>query len=296
MNVAKLLTLGLFLLMGVVVSCSSVYTIQEGHIGVVKRFGKAVSSSEAGLHFKLPFADSIQEIEIRTKKSTENLTASTFEQMPTTTKVSVNWTVQKESAFQLYIKYGGLKQFEDRILDPQLRSASKNAISKFKAEEIIQNRMKVIGQIEEALKKAMAKFPISLDSVQIENITFPAKYMKSIETKQTEKNLADAERHKLARQKLLAQQSVNTAMAKRDSDKAIADGKAYSIGVEAEAVAKATLVKGQAQAKVILLEAEALKANPDLIRLRQVQSWNGVMPSTILGGSSGMLLNLDIGK
>ncbi len=296
MNVKKWVALGVAGFFGLILFFGTVYTIQEGHIGVVKRFGKVVSSSDAGLHFKIIFVDSVEEIEVRVKKSSETLTASTSEQMPAKTKVSVNWTVKKESALDLYVKYGGLKQFEDRILDTRLRSASKNVISKFKAEQIIQNRQQVISQIEEALRKVMAKFPVTLDSVQLENITYPPKYMKSIETKQIEKNLADAERHKLARQKLLAQQSVNTAMAKRDSDKAIADGLAYSIEVEANAVAKATLVKGEAQAKVISLEAEALKANPDLIKLREVESWNGVMPSTILGGSRGMFLNLALDK
>jgi regulator of protease activity HflC (stomatin/prohibitin superfamily) len=200
--------------------------------------------------------------------------------------------VNKQSAFDLFVKYGGLKQFEDRILDPQLRSASKNAIAKYKAEQIIQNRMKVIADIEEGLKKTMAAYPITLDSVQIENIVFPQKYIKSIETKQTEKNLADAEKHKLARQQLEAQRSVNTANAKRDSDKAMADGKAYVIEKEAEAKAKAIMLEGDAKAKVIKLKAEAIKGNPELIKYQHTIQWNGQLPKMITGDSTGLLLNV----
>ena len=44
--------------------------------------------------------------------------------MPGTVYVSVNWTVDKESALELYRQYGGLGQFEQRILDPRFRSAN----------------------------------------------------------------------------------------------------------------------------------------------------------------------------
>ena len=45
--------------------------------------------------------------------------------------MSINWTVEKASAMDLFIKYGGLEQFENRILDPKLRSAAKAALAQF---------------------------------------------------------------------------------------------------------------------------------------------------------------------
>lgn len=43
----------------------SFYTIEEGHIGIVKRFSEAKSQVGPGLHFKVPFIDSVEEIEVR---------------------------------------------------------------------------------------------------------------------------------------------------------------------------------------------------------------------------------------
>ena len=48
----------------------------------------------------MPFADGIEELEIRTRKNSENLKASTFEQMPVQAEVSVNWTVIRAEAFE----------------------------------------------------------------------------------------------------------------------------------------------------------------------------------------------------
>jgi regulator of protease activity HflC (stomatin/prohibitin superfamily) len=271
---------------------SAFYTIDEGHVGIVKRFGEATTQVNPGLHTKVPFADTIEELEIRTRKNTENMKASTFEQMPVQAEVSVNWTVNRIEAFELYKGYGGLDQFESRILDPRLRSATKDALARFKAEQIIQNRGQVIQKIEETLLTAMSDFPVKLDSVQIENLILPQKYLQSIETKQTEKNLAAAEMHRLERQKLEAQREVNTAEAKRDAEKARADGSAYAIITEATAEAQAIKLKGLAEAEAIQKKAAAIKSSSVLVDYVKAQQWDGRLPTTVMGSGQDILWNM----
>ncbi|MEM7193337.1 MAG: prohibitin family protein [Pseudomonadota bacterium] len=268
------------------------FQIEEGHVGIVKRFGEATDQVKPGLHTKIPFVDRVETLEIRTRKNVEKLAAATHEQMPVTADVSINWTVIRDQAFDLYKRYGGLSQFENRILDPKLRSAAKEAISRFKAEEIIQNRGQVIGLIEEGLVKAMEFYPVRVDSAQLENLVLPKKYMQSIETKQTEKNLAAAELHRLERQKLEAQREVNTANALRDAAKAKADGQAYAILKEAEAEAEAIRLRGNAEAEAIAAKAKALQQSDLLVEYVRAQQWNGQMPSTIMGSDQNILWNM----
>lgn len=291
-NIARNVKLGIGALAIVGVMWMVFFTIDEGHVGIVKRFGEATSQVNPGLHFKVPFADSVEELEIRTRKNAETLKASTFEQMPVQAEVSVNWTVIRPEAFELYKNYGGLDQFENRILDPRLRSAAKDALARFKAEEIVQNRGKVIQQIEETLLSTMAEFPVKLDSVQIENLILPAKYLQSIETKQTEKNLAAAEKHRLERQKLEAQREVNTAEAKRDAEKARADGSAYAITTEARAEAEAIKLKGIAEATAIKEKAQAIKTSKVLVEYVKAQQWDGKLPTTVMGQGQDILWNM----
>lgn len=273
-------------------STSVFFTIDEGHVGIVKRFGEAKEQVNPGLHFKVPLADTIERLEIRTRKNAERLRAATFEQMPIDAEVSVNWTVVRSEAFELFKNYGGLDQFENRILDPKLRSAAKEALARFKAEQIVQNRGQVIQQIEETLLETMKEFPVKLDSVQIENLILPEKYLQSIETKQTEKNLADAEKHRLERQKLEAQREVNTAEAARDAAKARADGQAYATLKQAEAEAEAIKLKGLAEAEAMKKKAEALNNNKMLVEYTKAQQWNGQMPTTIMGEGQSVLWNM----
>ncbi|MBO6503401.1 MAG: prohibitin family protein [Kordiimonadaceae bacterium] len=282
-NVGKMGGVALVAALGLGMAVSSFFTVEEGHVGIVKRFSEAKQQVNPGLHFKVPFVDTVEEIEVRTRKNIEKMQSSTGEQMPVTVEASVNWTVNKEAAIDLFRKYGGLTQFEQRILDPRFRSATKSVIPKYTAEQLIQDRAVAIAGIETELIKEMEAFPVKVDNIQIENIVLPRKYLESIETKQTEKNLADAEKFRLERQKLEALREVNTA-----------DAQAQGILKVAEAEAKATEIKGLAEAKAIEAKGKALKDNPLIIQLTQAQNWDGVLPATVMGSNGALpILNLN---
>ena len=279
--IKKASIIGFFVIASTVLSWQSFYTIEEGHVGIVKRFNQAKNQVNPGLHFKAPFIDAIELMEIRTRKNEERMPSSTSEQMPVSVHVSVNWTVDKGAALDLYRKYGGLAQFEARILDPRFRSAAKAVIPRFKAEQLIQDRSSAINQIEETLLKEMAGFPVRVDNVLIENISLPSKYIESIETKQTEKNLADAENHKLERQRLKALQKVNTA-----------DAEAQGIIMIANAEASSIKLKGEAEAFAISAKSKALKNNPLIVKLTEAQRWDGSLPKTIMGDSATPIIDM----
>ena len=290
------IAIGIIFLFLLLCSFYSFYTVNEGNVGIVKRFGRAKQQVSPGLHVKIPFIDTIEMLEIRTRKNLERLNAATHEQMPVQAEVSVNWTVNLNEAFELFKRYGGLSQFESRILDPKLRSASKDALAKYKAEEIIQNRGKVIRDIEDLLVFSMQAYPVKLDSVQLENLVLPKKYIQSIETKQTEKNLADAEKHRLKRQNLEAQREVNTANAKRDAEKARADGRAYAILQEAKAESESIRLRGFAEAEAILEKAKSLQKSKTLVEYTRAQQWDGKLPTTIMGEGQSILWNLNMSQ
>lgn len=259
----------------------SLFTVQEGHVSIIKDWGKANNQVGPGIHIRVPVMQTLQSMEIRTRKNEENMTTATAEQMPVSAVVSVNWTVRKENAIDLFKQYGSLDQFENRILDPRFVAAAKDAIPKFKAEQLIQNRNQAVALIEEYLIEEMRDFPVTVDNIQIENIKLPPKYIESIEIKQTEKNLAEAEKHKLDRQNLTAQQKVNTANAEGEAIERIAKAEAFAIEA-----------KGNAEAMAIKAKANALKENPNIIKLTEVENWDGKLPTMVPPGN-GMLMNFN---
>ena len=279
-------------LLTIAIVLSSFYTVPEGYQGVVKRFSEAKDQVGPGLHWKVPFIDSVEEIEVRTKKNTETMSVATKEQMRAAAVVSINWTVKKEAVLELFKQYGSLSQFEERMLDPKLRDIAKRSISKFTAEDNINNREQVTDMIKSEFLDAVADLPVTIESVQFEDIQLPENYLRSIDAKQTAKNERDAEKFKLEKQKLEAMRAVNTADAEKQSAQLKADGIAYKIETEAKAEAAAIILKGEAEAKAIQAKATALKNNPLIVELTKAQNWNGTLPTTVMGDGTSVLMDI----
>lgn len=270
--------LGIF---AVITMFNTFYIVPEGHVKVVKHLGKAVHQVGPGFQIKIPYLQTTERIEVRERKNVEKMAAATRNQLPATATVSINWTVNKEAAIDLYIQYGGLAQFEERVLDPRMRSAAKAAIAHYRADEIIRDRQKVVAEIQAEIVAVTEDLPINITMTQLENIVLPTTYMDAILAKEKAREDAAREQHNLNKQKLVAQQEVQSAEANRDANKATADGNAYR-----------TLKEAQAEAKAIKLVNAELAKSANYVDLVRAKSWNGVLPSTMLGGSSNVLFSL----
>lgn len=256
------------------------YITDTGYQTIGKRAGKVVTQVDPGFHFKVPFIDTVVHVDIRERKSTETMAVATSEQMKASAIVSLNWAVQKSAVSELYSDYGSLEQFESKVLDPRLKEASKLGIAKFTAEENITRRDEVRVAIEEAFREKVKAFPIEVTSVQIEEISLPEQYLKSIDAKQTAKNERDAENYKLEKENLIAQRSVGVAKAK-----------AEAIELEAAANAKGIELVGEAKARAIKAQAAALGQSPEYIELVKAERWNGSYITTGVGSGSSIIVD-----
>jgi regulator of protease activity HflC (stomatin/prohibitin superfamily) len=281
--------IGLFAVIGLV---GTIYVVPEGHVAVVKYTGKAVRQENPGLQFKKPILEDYEIVEVRERKNVEEMNVATGNQLPATAIVSINWTVNKEAAIDLYIQYGGLAQFEERVLDPRMRSAAKAAIAHFRADQIIRDRQTVVAEIQAGIVEVTQDLPINITMTQLEDIQLPGTYMESILLKEKAREDAEREKHALVQQKLVAQQTVQTADAKRDAIKSIADGQAYEVRVRAEAEAFRVLTEYNGRAEGV--EALAAQLTPDYIAYVRAQTWNGVFPTHVLSEGAEVLLGLGV--
>ncbi len=281
MSVKKIVALSIAGFLALVMAWDGWYIVPEGHVGIEKRFGKAVLQTDPGLRFKLPIVVRVEEIEVRQRKNVETLASATQNQLPFTADVSINWTVHKDAAMALFIEYGGLAQFEARVLDPKLRSSAKAAMARFPADQLIRNRALAVDEIMQELTTATEGLPITINSPQIEDIKLPATYMEAVMAKEKAREAAETEKHNLTRQKWEAQQQVQTANATRDSNMALADGNAYRLRIEAAA-----------EAEAISLVNEQLAKSPAYVELVKAKAWDGKLPQTMLADGTNMLVSI----
>jgi regulator of protease activity HflC (stomatin/prohibitin superfamily) len=267
------ITLGLLAFFGLLTAWLSYYTIDQGDVGIVKRWGERVAITDPGLHFKIPYIDSVDEIEVRERKLSLEMDSSSKDPMTLPLVVSMNWAVSKKDIGMLYDEYGGLEQFGERILKPRFNDGAKTAASRFTVNELVTDRDKLRAEIIAVLKTTLPLSVMQITGLAVEDVKFPPEYIKQIRDKQVAREAALTEKYTLEQQKYKTQQITQTAEAQRDADKAKADGEAYAV-----------TTKGQAEIAIIEAKGKAIATNPLIIQYTNATNWRGELPATFIGG------------
>ncbi len=240
---------------------SFVTFVPAGHRGVLLTWGAVEDHiMQEGLNFRTPISQSVVLMEVRTQKFSSEESSVSSDLQLVTTEVTVNYRLDASRVNKIYQELSS--EYEDRIILPAIKEAVKASTAKFDAEELINKRDLVKAEIEQALKTRVEAFGgIIVQAVSITNFQFSEQFDIAIEQKVTAEQDALRALNELERIKIEAQQQIEMAIAR---------------------------------AKSIEIEAQALKENQELIGLRWVEKWNGVLPIMMLGDSQGMLLNMNM--
>lgn len=268
---AGLIALGLVL--------GSFYTIEQGERGVLLRFGKVVDVEDSGLHFKIPYVDTVKKMAVRTIKWTLKTAVYSKDIQGAEVKISLNFHLSPASVGSIYANAG--MEYDEKLILPQLLSVSKDVFGKYNAVSIVQAREELSKEICRALETKFAPMGIIIESVQLENIDFSDSYEKSVE----ERMKAEVEVQKVKQN--LEREKINADMLR-----AKAQGEADAKIAQAEANAKSIELVGRAEAEAIRAKSDAMKANPDYIRMLQAEKWDGRLPQSIVPSSSVPILKL----
>lgn len=249
-----ILAIGVILavIIGLPIFWGSWYTIDQGHVGVVKTWGKVVDVSSPGLNFKIPFAQGVDEVDIRTRKAHSPAEAGSKDMQRISTEVSVNYHIDQTQVKQIYSTVG-IDNLEDKIVDPRIQEEVKAVVAKYSADQLLQLRENVKREIEQNLTRSLKQYNIVLEGVQITNFKFSDQYNSSIEAKQIAEQSAQKAQNDLTRIKVEAEQKIAQA---------------------------------KAEAEAIRIQAEAIKANggKEYVQKIAIEKWNGELP-TYMGGN-----------
>ena len=251
---------GAIVLFILLVAVSSITTISEGTIGVKYRMGKIASMNiEAGMTFKIPFIEHIERIDV--KEQSYNVETSAYTKDTQTIEniaVRLNYIYDRGSMEEL-IRTIGIQNVESKLIIPQVNSILKNATGQFKAEELVQGRSRLQEQVEEELRKSLAKNGITVMSFNILNIDFEDAFEQAIRLKVEAEQEALRKKNETLAKKEEAEQKVIGAQATADAQRIEADAEAYAI----EQIQK------------------QLEASPEYIELMRVQKWDGKFPQVM---------------
>ena len=231
---------------------SSFVTVGPGERGVLMTFG-AVSHGvlDPGLHMKLPFIQTVKRMNVQIQKSEATETAASRDLQDITTGVAVNWAIDPSDAEWVYQRLGDETALSNKVIDPVVSNAVKAVTAKYNAEDLVEKRDIVADQIKNQIISALAAYKVQVQGVNITNFQFSQEYTQAIEQKQVAQQRAQQAEYDLERIKVQAEQEVAQA-------------------------------QGQSQAQKLL----QLTLTPELIQLKAVDKWNGVLPQVVGGNGA----------
>ena len=246
------------LLAVVVLLYSALGTVPAGHRGVLLRLGRVTGEVKGeGLYAKIPFIDTVRIMDCRIQKEQVKTECSSKDLQTINAILALNFRVQPDRCQDVYQNIG--MRYLETIVAPAMQEGVKAAIAQYTAEELVTKRETVRERMTELLGQRLAPLGIKTETLNIINLTFGAAFNQAIEAKVTAEQNALAAKNVLAQRQYEAQQLVATA-------------------------------KGKAEAMQI--EAESLRTNPSILRLRALEKWNGQLPR-VMGSTALPFIDVD---
>jgi len=241
--------------------------VDAGTRGVVKTFGEVTGVFDEGLHFRAPFVTEVVPVDVKTQRLTSESSAASRDLQIVTTQVVLNYRVDPDSVATLVRDIG--VDYEAKIIDPAIQESVKAATAQFTAENLITQRPLVSDSIRQVLNERLTPRGIIVEEVSITEFNFSEEFSRAIEAKQVAEQDALRAERELRRAQIEAQQQV----------------------ARAEAEAEARLQIARAEAEALRLQREVI--SPELLQLRFIERWNGILPR-FMSGDSGLVPLINI--
>jgi len=246
----------------IVLMSESVVIVQAGHRGVVLYVG-AVENRVLGegVHFIIPFAEQVIQLEVRTLKFEANATAASNDLQEVATVIALNYHIDPSKANIIYQQLGA--DYADRIIAPTIQESVKASVAKFNAEQLITQRETAKGVIAQAIRNTLSARDITVETIFITDFKFSESFSTQVESKVVAFQKYLTEQNNLKAIQVIANQTV----------------------VQAQAQARANVARASGEAQAIKIITEQLRQSPQYLQWQSINRWNGQMPYALGSGA-----------
>lgn len=284
-----------------ILGCAAFESVPAGHVGVVSTFG-AVSEGQSlpeGVSFVNPFADVIA-VDCRIGVFTDTYTGASKDMQDVRVELTMNARLDSKEAAKIYKNIGTkvtetgvsngqpthTSEWFSKIVHPASQEVLKAELAKHSASDILSSRSKIKDAVQRGIIEWCAKYGVLISEVSLADIDFDPAYNKAIQEKQVQEQKALQKTYELQG----AQKQAEVA-------KAEASGKADAAIEAARGEAQAILTRADAESRANKMIAESLSGPQGamLLQIRQLEKWNGILPTVMAGGNGGgvpLLLSL----
>jgi regulator of protease activity HflC (stomatin/prohibitin superfamily) len=234
MEISKWLAANWWIIVAVIIFFGSLFTINQGYIGVITMFGKYRRIARPGLNMKIPILESVaRKVSIQNRSVELEFQAVTADQANVYFKSMLLYSVQ--NADEETIKKVAFKFFADKDLMQALIRTIEGNIRSFvatkKQAEILALRKEIVEYVKAEIDVQLESWGYHLQDLQINDITFDKLILDSMSKVVASNNLK------------AAAENEGQALLITKTKAAEADGNATKIAAEAEK--EAARLRGQ---------------------------------------------------
>lgn len=251
MPARKIALIALVLILGIV-GFSSVYTVRETDQGLVLEFGKYVRKvDKPGLHFKIPFVQSVQFFDKRVLDY--DIEAN---EIPTSD--------QKQAVVDTFVRYritDALEFFKRARTERNFQSTLKRVVSSSVqavfarvdlATLLTPRRAALMEQVSARVRKELNEFGVRVIDVRVKRIDLPRQNSEPIYRRMETQRRQEA--------------TLIRAQGERDAKRIRADAEKRSRLIRADATRRASILRGQGEALAQQIYNKAYGQDPEFFR------------------------------
>ena len=293
LKMMKLIGAAIVAVCGLALFLSTYFTVEQYERAVVTQFSKVVEVAEPGLHFKMPFVNSVHHYRTdilsltMAEKINKGLGVSTYtvDNQEVHVVFVIQYRIRPDKVAFIYENVQDLEGRLFQIAEDRLKAE----MGKVNTSHVAEKRGEIRDGIKKVMQAAVTTLGVEIADFQLTNIEYDTTFKTAV--KQAAAARATVETREQERQQAIkvAETAKTRAEGEANAARETAKGKADAIVSVATADAKAIQMRGEAEAKAIRAQAEALQQNQKLVELRKAERWDGKLPIQMLSNVLPMM-------
>jgi len=265
----KSIAAGIVAVCVIILFLSTYYTVDAYERAVLTRFGSVMSVEGEGLHFKVPFVNSVTfyrtDIQAIAPKKPAN--TYTIDNQEVDITFNIFYRIAPENVEFIYRNVQDYQQRLEEMVVDRLKSE----MGQVNVSHVAEKRGEIRDRVRDVLQHDAKVLGVSVTDFQMPNIDYTKTFREAVEGAAAAKAGVETANQHLEQEKKRADQAREKAAGLADSNLLVARAEATAIQL-----------KGEAEAAAIKAQAEALAQQVNLVELRKAEKWDGKLPATML--------------
>lgn len=282
-NPIKAAVVGILALLVVILFAMTYFTVDQNEVAVVTRYGKLDYIAEPGLHFKLPFVNAAMDYRTDIQALTPDRGINTY--TVDNQEVDVIFTVfYRIPAANVEYIFTNNRDYSSRLFSMTV-DRIKAGMGQVNVQSVAEKRGELRDAIKTTLQHDAKVLGLEITDFQLTDMQYTDSFRTAVNNAAVQKANIESIEYQRQQAEKTAQMVKIAAEGTANAARAKAQGDADATLFQAKADAQAKQLKGEAEAGAIAAQANALKANPDLVNLRRAERWDGKLPTSIYAGA-----------